>query len=47
MAESAAKSRFEVIFEGHGGDRTAPSPLAYFTNGLTACMMTQIRWVEV
>ncbi len=27
----------------HGGDGTAPYPLAYFTSGLTACVMTQIR----
>ena len=26
----------------HGGDGTAPYPLAYFTSGLTACVMTQI-----
>jgi uncharacterized OsmC-like protein len=27
----------------HGGDATAPYPLAYFTSALTACVMTQIR----
>ena len=27
----------------HGGDGTAPYPLAYFTSGLTACIMTQLR----
>lgn len=27
----------------HGGDGTAPYPLAYFTSSLTACVMTQIR----
>jgi uncharacterized OsmC-like protein len=27
----------------HGGDGTAPYPLAYFTSGLTTCIMTQIR----
>jgi len=27
----------------HGGDGTAPYPLAYFTSGLTACVMTQLR----
>jgi len=76
MAETAAKSRFEVIFDAeginsskfrndvtvhlrgpyavsyelptdeggiHGGDGTAPYPLAYFTSALTACIMTQIR----
>ena len=28
---------------GHGGDGTAPYPLAYFTSALTACVMTQLR----
>jgi uncharacterized OsmC-like protein len=28
---------------GHGGDGTAPYPLAYFASGLTACVMTQLR----
>lgn len=28
---------------GHGGDGTAPYPLAYFAAGLTACVMTQLR----
>jgi uncharacterized OsmC-like protein len=27
----------------HGGDGSAPYPLAYFTSALTACVMTQIR----
>jgi uncharacterized OsmC-like protein len=27
----------------HGGDGTAPYPLAYFAAGLTACVMTQLR----
>ena len=27
----------------HGGDGTAPLPLAYFCTGLVACLMTQIR----
>lgn len=27
----------------HGGDGTAPYPLAYFTSALTACIMTQLR----
>jgi uncharacterized OsmC-like protein len=27
----------------HGGDGTAPYPLAYFAAGLTACIMTQLR----
>ena len=28
---------------GHGGDGTAPYPLAYFAAGLTACIVTQLR----
>jgi len=27
----------------HGGEGTAPLPLAYFCTGLVACLMTQIR----
>jgi len=27
----------------HGGEATAPPPLALFTGGLTGCIMTQIR----
>lgn len=27
----------------HGGDNTAPPPLAYFAAGLVGCLMTQIR----
>lgn len=27
----------------HGGEGSAPYPLAYFTGALTACVMTQIR----
>src|SRR5919106_1377184 len=27
----------------HGGEGTAPYPLAYFASGLTACIMTQLR----
>jgi len=27
----------------HGGDATAPPPLAYFVAGLTGCIMTQLR----
>lgn len=27
----------------HGGDATAPPPLALFVSGLTGCLMTQIR----
>jgi len=76
MADVAATSRFEVLFEAegvnkskfrndvkvhlrgpfsvsydlptdeggiHGGDGSAPYPLAYFTSALTACVMTQLR----
>ncbi len=27
----------------HGGDGTAPLPIAYFIAGLTSCLMTQMR----
>jgi uncharacterized OsmC-like protein len=27
----------------HGGDQSAPPPLAYFCTGLVACLMTQLR----
>lgn len=27
----------------HGGDESAPTPLAYFTAALTGCLMTQLR----
>jgi len=27
----------------HGGDATAPPPLALFVGGLTGCIMTQVR----
>ncbi len=27
----------------HGGDGTAPLPIAYFAAGLTSCFMTQVR----
>ena len=27
----------------HGGDSSAPPPLAYFATGLAGCLMTQIR----
>lgn len=40
------KERFELATdEGsfHGGDGTAPPPLALFTAALTGCLMTQIR----
>lgn len=42
----AMKETFEFATdEGafHGGDSTAPPPLALFTAALTACLMTQIR----
>lgn len=29
----------------HGGDQTAPAPLAYFATGLSTCLVTQIRAV--
>jgi uncharacterized OsmC-like protein len=29
----------------HGGDQTAPAPLAYFAAGLATCLVTQIRAV--
>lgn len=29
--------------EFHGGESTAPPPLAYFCAGLTGCFMTQVR----
>jgi len=40
------QERFELATdEGafHGGDATAPPPLALFVGGLTGCIMTQIR----
>ncbi|MFT4960446.1 MAG: putative OsmC-like protein [Paracoccaceae bacterium] len=40
------QERFEMATdEGpfHGGDATAPPPLALFVGGLTGCIMTQIR----
>ena len=40
------QERFELATdEGqfHGGDATAPPPLALFVGGLTGCLMTQIR----
>ncbi len=40
------EERFEMATdEGpfHGGDSTAPPPLALFVGGLTGCIMTQIR----
>lgn len=42
----AQKETFDIATdEGpfHGGDGTAPPPLALFTAGLTGCLMTQIR----
>ncbi len=76
MVEHQTNSRFEVLFEAegvnrskfrndvkvhlrgphavsydlptdeggiHGGDGSAPYPLAYFTSALTGCVMTQLR----
>ena len=45
MRGAAPRSDFLPTDEGplHGGDGTAPYPLAYFTSGLTACIMTQLR----
>ncbi len=43
---SPLKESFELATdEGpfHGGDATAPPPLALFVGGLTGCIMTQIR----
>ena len=40
------KEAFEMATdegEFHGGDATAPPPLALFIGGLTGCIMTQIR----
>ncbi len=39
--ESFALATDEGSF--HGGDATAPPPLALFVGGLTGCIMTQIR----
>jgi uncharacterized OsmC-like protein len=41
MKESFALATDEGPF--HGGDGTAPPPLALFTAALTGCLMTQIR----
>ncbi len=46
VAWPAQKESFELATdEGpfHGGDGTAPPPLALFTAALTGCLMTQIR----
>lgn len=45
MGGAAPQKYFLPTDEGplHGGDGTAPYPLAYFTSGLTACIMTQLR----
>lgn len=42
---AAPRTDFLPSDEGayHGGDGTAPYPLAYFTSGLTTCIMTQLR----
>jgi uncharacterized OsmC-like protein len=41
------QERFEMATdEGpfHGGDATAPPPLALFVGGLTGCIMTRVQW---
>lgn len=46
MAQPFAEGPWELATdEGsfHGGDATAPPPLALFVAGLTGCLMTQIR----
>lgn len=46
MAQPFAEGPWELATdEGsfHGGDATAPPPLALFVGGLTGCIMTQIR----
>lgn len=42
---AAPRTDFLPSDEGayHGGDGTAPYPLAYFVSGLTTCLMTQLR----
>ncbi|UWQ17762.1 OsmC family protein [Jannaschia sp. M317] len=41
MEERFAMATDEGPF--HGGDATAPPPLAHFISGLTGCIMTQLR----
>ena len=46
MTEPVLDDAFEFATDegpAHGGDQTAPPPLAYFCTGLVACLMTQIR----
>ena len=46
MVQPFAEGPFEMATdEGpfHGGDQTAPPPLALFVAGLTGCIMTQLR----
>jgi uncharacterized OsmC-like protein len=46
MVKPFAEGPFEMATdEGpfHGGDASAPPPLAFFVAGLTGCIMTQIR----
>ncbi len=46
MAQPFAEGPWQMATdEGpfHGGDATAPPPLALFVGGLTGCIMTQIR----
>lgn len=46
MTQPYEDESFEMATDegaGHGGEMTAPVPLAYFCTGLIACLMTQIR----
>lgn len=44
-ADGSAETFFQATDEGpfHGGENTAPPPLAYFSTALVGCLMTQIR----
>lgn len=46
QVEPSVEPEFEMATDEagfHGGEGTAPLPLAYFCTGLVACLMTQIR----
>lgn len=46
MVSPVVDEAFEMATDegpAHGGDMTAPPPLAYFCTGFVACLMTQIR----
>lgn len=46
MISPVVDEAFEMATDegpAHGGDMTAPPPLAYFCTGFVACLMTQIR----